>query len=96
MVDEDDPTPWLHQEDQVTDKEATTTTTSTSYERYEQCNNKGVDDAMIPLVDMMTCDDMHTMDDVCDITYDSFIFPCDTLPLHNVENVKLFDCDDLP
>jgi len=26
-------------------------------------------------------------------TYDSLVFPCDTLPLHIVEHVKLFDCD---
>jgi hypothetical protein len=55
----------------------------------------GVDDAMIPLVDMMNFDDLHAMDDTCSTTYASFIFPCDTLPLHNVDHVKLFDCDDI-
>ena len=48
---------------------------------------------MIPLVDMMTCDDFHAMDNTFDITYDSFIFPCDTS--HNVDHVKIFDCDDI-
>ena len=56
---------------------------------------------MIPLVDMMTCDDMHAMDDTFDVTYARFIFPCDTLPLDNihhmvhVDHVELFDCDDI-
>ena len=36
-----DATPWIHQEDEVVHKEATTSTTHTSYERYEQGNNKG-------------------------------------------------------
>src|SRR3954467_10075103 len=36
MVHEDDSTPWIHQEDEVVHKEATTSTTPTSYERYEQ------------------------------------------------------------
>ena len=93
MVDEDDAIP-IHDEE-VAHMEANATITPTSYQRYEQGKNKGVDDAMIPLVDMMTCDDWHAMDDVCDITYASLIFPCDTLPLHNVEHVKLFDCDDV-
>jgi hypothetical protein len=43
----------------------------------------------------MNCDDLHAMDDTCDTTYASLIFPCDTLPLHNVDHVKLFDCDDV-
>uniref|UniRef100_A0ACD6ARC0 Uncharacterized protein n=1 Tax=Avena sativa TaxID=4498 RepID=A0ACD6ARC0_AVESA len=34
MVHEDDATPWLHQEDEVVHKEATTSTTPTSYERH--------------------------------------------------------------
>ena len=48
---------------------------------------------MIPLVDMMNCEDMHVMDDTCDITYASSLFPCDALPLHNIDHVELFDCD---
>src|SRR3954470_16918675 len=64
-------------------------------ERYEQGNNKGVNDDMIPLVDMMNSEDMHAMDDTCDITYASFIFPCDALPLHNIAHVELFDCDTI-
>src|SRR5215216_6117203 len=55
MVDEDDAI-TIHDEE-VIHMEANTTTTPTSYERYEQVNNMGVDDAMIPLVDMMICDD---------------------------------------
>ena len=80
---------------------APTTTTPTSHERYYKGNNIGVDDAMIPLVDMMTCDDMHAMDDTFDVTYARFIFPCDALPLDNihhmvhVDHVELFDCDDI-
>ena len=56
---------------------------------------------MIPLVDMMTCDDMHAMDSTFDVTYARFIFPCDALPLDNihhmvhVDHVKLIDCDDI-
>src|SRR3954466_7113380 len=93
MVHEDDVMPWLHQEDEVVHKEATTSTTPTSYERYDQGNNKGVDDAMIPLMYMMNCEDMHVMDDTCDITHASLIFPCDALPLYNIDDVELFDCD---
>ena len=67
--------------------EATTTTTPTSHERENKGNDISVDDAMIPLVDMMNCDCLHAMDDTFDIAYDSFIFPCDDLPLHNVDHV---------
>jgi hypothetical protein len=93
MEDEDDATPWIHQDGEVGHMEAPTSTTPTSHERDYKGNNIGVDDAMIPLVDMMTCDDVHAMDDTFDITYDSFIFPCDDLPSHNVDHVELFDCD---
>src|SRR4051812_34919046 len=92
MVHKDDAMPCIHQEYKVVHKEATTSTTPTSYERYHQGNNKGVDDAMIPLVDMMNCEDMHAMDDTYDITYASSTFPCDALPLHNINHVELFDC----
>src|SRR4051812_49047071 len=44
---------------------------------------------------MMNCEDMHAMDDTCDITYASLIFPCDALPLHNIDHVELFDCDTI-
>lgn len=78
---------------------ATTTTTPTSYERYSK-GKMGVDDSMIPLVDMVSYVDddidlLHAMDDFGAITYDSFIFLCDDLPLHIVDHVELFDCDDL-
>ena len=66
----DDATPWIHQDGEVGHKEASTSTTPTSHERDYKGNNIGVDDAMIPLVDMMTCDDLHAMDDSFDITYD--------------------------
>ena len=60
----------------------------------------GVDDAMIPQVDMMNYDDLHAMDDTFDITYESFLFPCDALPLEDthmvhVAHVELFSCDDI-
>ena len=40
----------------------------------------GLDVTMIPLVDMMKDDCLHVMDEPIDVTYDSFLFPCDTLP----------------
>ena len=55
----------------------------------------GVDDANIPLVDMMTCDCLHAMDVPFDVTYASFIFPCDTLSETNVDHVELPIYDDL-
>ena len=55
----------------------------------------GVDDAMIPLVDMMTCDCLHDVDFCFDVTYDSFTFPCDTLFKTNVDHVDFPTCDDL-
>ena len=91
MVDEVDAIPIYDEE--VVHMEATPFTTSTSNERYNQGINTGVVDAMIPLVDMMNCEDMHVMDSTCDISYASFLFPCDALPLHNIDHVELFDCD---
>ena len=71
---------------------ATTTTTPTSHERYYKGNNIGVDgDAMLPLVDMMNCDDLHAMDDTFDVTYARFIFPCDTLPSQNEHHIMHVD-----
>lgn len=87
MVDKDDATLWLHQDGQVVHMEAPTTTIPTSHERDYKGNNIGVDDAMIPLVDMMTCDCLHVLDDSSDIAHATFIFPCDTLPTNNVDNV---------
>ena len=89
----------IMEDEEVVHMEATTTSTPTSHERHKK-GNMGVNDAMIPLVDMMNCVDdendlLHGMDDFCDITYDSFSFPCDALPLHIVDHVELLDCDGL-
>ena len=75
MVDEDDAIPTDDEEEGH--MEAPTTTTPTSLGRYYKGKNGVDDDAMIPLVDMMTCDDMHAMYDTFDVTYARFIFPCD-------------------
>ena len=93
MEDEDDATPWIHQD--FGHMEAPTTTTPTSHERYYKGINMGVDDESVPLVDLHNCDDLHAMDDTFDVTYESFLFPCDALPLHNVDHVELLDCDDI-
>ena len=74
---------------------ATSTTTPTSHERDYKGTHMGVDDAMIPLVDMMTCDCLHDVDFCLDVTYDSFTFPCDTLFQTNVDHVEYPMCDDL-
>ena len=95
MVDEDDATPWIHQDEEVGHMEATTTTTPTSHEKDYKGMNTGVDDESVPLVDLHNCDDLHAMDDTFDIAYESFLFPCDALPLHNVDHVELLDCDDI-
>ena len=94
MVDEDDATPCLHHEEEVGHMEATTTTTPTSHERENKGIDIGVCDAMIPLVDMMS-DCLHAMDATFDIAYESFTFPCDTLPLHHVDHEDLIDCNDI-
>ena len=65
MVDEDDAIPIDDEKDGH--MEAPTTATPTSHERYYKGNHIGVDDdAMIPLVDMMTYDDLHAIDDTFD------------------------------
>ena len=87
MVDEDDAIPM--NVDDVGHMKATTTTTPTSNERYYKGNSIGVGDTMIPLVDMITCDDMHAMNDTFDVTYARFIFPCDTLPLDNIHHMVM-------
>ena len=94
MADEDDATPCLHHEEEVGHMEATTTTTPTSHERENKGIDIGVCDAMIPLVDMMS-DCLHAMDATFDIAYESFTFPCDTLPLHHVDHEDLIDCNDI-
>jgi len=92
MEDDDDATPCLLQDEQVGYMEAPTTSTPTSHERDYQ--GMGVDVTMIPLVDMMNYDCLHAMDDSFEVTYDSFLFPCDTLFETNVDQVELPICDD--
>ena len=91
MVDEDDATPWIHQD--FGHMEAPTTTTPTSHERYSKGINMGVDNESVPLVDLHTCDDLHAMDDTFNITYESFLFPCDTLFETNFDHVESPMCD---
>ena len=91
MEDDDDATPCLLQDEQVGYMEAPTTSTPTSHERDYQ--GMGVDVTMFPLVDMMNYDCLHAMDDSIDVTYDSFLFPCDTLFETNVDHVELPICD---
>ena len=81
MEDANEATPCLHRDDQVDHMDdASTTTTPTSHESTYKGTNIGVDDAMIPLVDMMICERLHVVDASMDITYTTFSFPCDTLP----------------
>jgi hypothetical protein len=96
MVDEEVAIPCIYQDDDgVGHLEAPTTTTPTSHERDYKGNDMGVDDAMIPLVDMMNCDCLHAMDDCSDISYASFTFPCDDLVPTNDDHVESFACDDI-
>ena len=81
---------------QVGHMEVTTTTTPTSHERDYNGTHMGVDDAMIPLVDMMTCDCLHDVDVSFDVTYASFVFPCDTLFQTNVDHVEFPMYDENP
>ena len=53
-----------------------------------------VDVTMIPLVDMMNVDCLYDLNDSLDVTYETVIFPCDTLRLNNVEHVDSSTCDD--
>jgi hypothetical protein len=59
---DDDITPCLQEDEQVDHMDPTTSTTPTSYERDYKGNYMVVDDAMIPLVDMMTLECMHDDD----------------------------------
>ena len=86
---DDEPSLEMMEDDEVVHKEATTTTTPTSHEKHNK-GNIGVDDAMIPLVDMMNC-----VDDENDLLHAMVDFPCDTLPLHIVDHVELLDCHDI-
>jgi hypothetical protein len=59
---DDDVTPCLQEDEKVDHMDPTTSTTPTSYERDYKGNYMVVDDAMIPLVDMMTLECMHDDD----------------------------------
>ena len=85
MEDDDDTTPCLLQTGQVGYTEAPTSSTPTSHERDYQ--GMGVDVTMNPLVEMMNVDCLHELDDSFDVTYECFLFPCDTLPQNNVDHV---------
>jgi hypothetical protein len=76
MVGEDDAIPKDEGEDTYT--EACTTTTPTLHERDYKVMNIGVGDAMILLVDMMTCDPWHVMDD--ELTLHMLLSYCHVMP----------------
>ncbi|KAK1681465.1 hypothetical protein QYE76_042313 [Lolium multiflorum] len=64
MVHEDDAiTPCLLEDEHGGHMEPTTSTTPTSNESDYKGTYMGVDDAMIPLVDMMICECLHELDD---------------------------------
>jgi hypothetical protein len=70
MVHEDDAiTPCLIEDEHGGHMEPTTSTTPTSYERDYKGTYMGVDDAMIPLLDMMTYECMHDLDDTIAMSY---------------------------
>ncbi|KAK1580766.1 hypothetical protein QYE76_037337 [Lolium multiflorum] len=96
MVHEDDDiSPCLLRDGHVDHMDPPTSTTPTSHESAYKGNNIGVDDAMIPLVDMMTYERMHDLDDTFATSLDSFIFPCDALLANIVDHVELIDCDTM-
>nr|XP_051216091.1 uncharacterized protein LOC127333725 [Lolium perenne]XP_051216092.1 uncharacterized protein LOC127333725 [Lolium perenne]XP_051216093.1 uncharacterized protein LOC127333725 [Lolium perenne]XP_051216094.1 uncharacterized protein LOC127333725 [Lolium perenne]XP_051216095.1 uncharacterized protein LOC127333725 [Lolium perenne]XP_051216096.1 uncharacterized protein LOC127333725 [Lolium perenne]XP_051216097.1 uncharacterized protein LOC127333725 [Lolium perenne]XP_051216098.1 uncharacterized p len=96
MVHEnDDITPCLQEVKDVDHMDPTTSTTPTSNESDYKGNNIGVDDAMIPLVDMMTYECMHDLDDTIAMSYACFIFPCDALLDNIVDHVELLACDNM-
>ncbi|KAK1694626.1 hypothetical protein QYE76_011323 [Lolium multiflorum] len=97
MVHEDDDiTPCLIEDEHGGHMEPTTSTTPTSYERDYKGNKIGVDDAMIPLVDMMICECMHDDDDDhIAMSYASFTFPCDTCDTPIVDHAELVAYDDI-
>ncbi|KAK1681436.1 hypothetical protein QYE76_042284 [Lolium multiflorum] len=88
MVHEDDDiTPCLQEVKDVDHMDPTTSTTPTSNESDYKGNNIGVDDAMIPLVDMMTYECMHDLEDTIAMPHASFIPPCDALLDNIVDHV---------
>jgi hypothetical protein len=96
MVHEDDDiSPCLLQDGHVDHMDPPTSTTPTSNESAYKGNNIGVDDAMIPLVDMMTYECMHDLDDTFATSHATFIFPCDALLDNMVDHVELIACDTM-
>nr|XP_051183961.1 uncharacterized protein LOC127297785 [Lolium perenne] len=97
MVHEDDDiTPCLIEDEHGGHVEPSSSTTPTSYEREYKGTYMGVDDAMIPLVDMKIDECMHDLDDTNAMSYASFIFPCDALIDTNiVDHVDLIACDNM-
>ncbi|KAK1602018.1 hypothetical protein QYE76_027123 [Lolium multiflorum] len=88
MVHEDDDiTPCLQEVKDVDHMDPTTSTTPTSNESDYKGNYMGVDDAMIPLVDMMTYECMHDLEDTIAMPHASFIPPCDALLDNIVDHV---------
>src|SRR5664279_2482023 len=95
MDDEVGATPCLHQDGQVNHMKAPTTTTPTSHERDYKGTNIGVDDAMIPLVDMMNDDCLHVMDAPIDISHAILTTTCHALPCTHIDHVDSTICDDI-
>jgi hypothetical protein len=96
MVHEDDDiSPCLLQDGHVDHMDPPTSTTPTSNESAYKGNNIGVDDAMIPLVDMMTYECMHDLDDTFATSHATFTFPCDALLDNIVDHVELLACDNM-
>ncbi|KAK1605356.1 hypothetical protein QYE76_029029 [Lolium multiflorum] len=96
MVHEDDDiSPCLLQDGHVDHMDPPTSTTPTSNESAYKGNNIGVDDAMIPLVDMMPLECMHDLDDPFATSHATFIFPCDTLLVNIVDHVEVNACDTM-
>ncbi|KAK1595960.1 hypothetical protein QYE76_059207 [Lolium multiflorum] len=90
MVHEDDDiTPCLQEVKDVDHMDPTTSTTPTSNESDYKGTYMGVDDAMIPLVDMMTYECMHDLEDTIAMPHALFIPPCDALLDNIVDNVGL-------
>ncbi|KAK1648712.1 hypothetical protein QYE76_066517 [Lolium multiflorum] len=96
MVHEDDAiTPCLLEDEHGGHMEPTTSTTPTSNESDYKGTYIGVDDAMIPLVDMMICECLHELDDHIAMSYASFTFPCDTCDTPIVDHAELVAYDDI-
>ncbi|KAK1681471.1 hypothetical protein QYE76_042319 [Lolium multiflorum] len=88
MVHEDDDiTPCLQEVKDVDHMDPTTSTTPTSNESDYKGTYMGVDDAMIPLVDMMTYERMHDLEDTIAMPHALFIPPCDALLDNIVDHV---------